>query len=117
MTLNSTVPADPEFSQDEISYIADHLADCVEYLEHLDVLWLGNVDDERKVDDQLEEAEIELPELPNELGTKLQSKITNSIQRGDLTAKALELGTKGIMEVLLAMIRPILTSRTTGNQE
>ena len=114
MTLNNTVPTDPEFSQDEISYIADNLADCVEYLEHLDVLWLGNVDSDQAIDDQLENAEIDFPELPSDLGNKLQSKISNSIQRGDLTAKALTLGTKGIMEVLLAMIRPIVTSRTTN---
>ncbi len=115
MTLNQTVPSsDEELTADEVAFIADHMAACAAYLEHIDSLWIGDPQNEEAnealISETLEQLEIDIPDMPPELGLKLQRRVNSSIQRGNLAASALKLGTQGIMEVLLAMIRPILAT-------
>lgn len=109
MNLEQSVPSqDFELTPSEMAFISDHMAACAEFLEHLDPLWIG--EDGEVGDAMLEHLEIAIPDMPHDLGVKLQRRVNNSIQRGNLAVSALTLGTKGVMEVLLAMIRPILTS-------
>ena len=117
MSLQQTVPPpDNELTQEEMIYISDHLAACAEYLEHLDVLWLGD-DSDGSEPDLLLSAEISTPPIPPNIAEKLQHTVNNRIQRGDLAANALKLGTEGMMQVLLALIRPVLGGSNSQSKD
>ncbi len=109
MTIQQSAPSpNNEFTRDEMIFISDHLAACTEYLEHLEVLWLG----EKRVEIAVDSAELTTPSIPSNIAEKLQLRVKNNILRGDMGASALKLGTQGFMEVLLALIRPIINDNS-----
>lgn len=115
MTLQQTVPSsDNELSKEEMIFISDHMAACASYLEHLDTLWIG---DEGVLDaDILAKLETDIPEMPANLGVKLQRRVSKGVQRGSLATSALKLGTQGMLQVLLAMIRPIISGGKSSEE-
>ena len=117
MSLQQTIPSsdDVELTKDEMAFISDHMAACAAYLEHLDTLWIG---DAGEYDGEaMAEYEIDFPEMPANLGLKLQHRVNRGIQRGSLATSALKLGTQGMMQVLLAMIRPIMANNNRSEEK
>ena len=92
-----------DLSAEEMRFIADHLAESADYLSHLSQLWLEEGDDQ-----SFDAAEIDLPELSAEEARLLRTKVFGRLQRGNMTAKTVRLGTEGMMQALLALVRPIL---------
>ncbi len=103
--MNNTLSSSAELSSEEIAFIAEHLAESAVYLSHLSQLWLEEGDDQLAAD-----AEIDLPNLTKEREVLLRRKVFGQLQRDNLTAKTVKLGTEGFMQVLLAMVRPFIGS-------
>ncbi len=115
MTIQQSVPPSKnEFTEEEMSYISDHMAACAGYLEHLEILWFGDSEEDEEASVS---AEITTPSIPPAIAEKLQNRVKNNIQRGDLGANALKLSTQGMMEVLLALIRPILNDNSSSKSK
>lgn len=88
-----------ELPSQDIEFIAENLAEIAEYLGHLDGIW----------DDDNDEVEFEFPNLSTDSAELLRTKVFANIHRSDVAASALRLGTEGIMQVLLALVRPAMS--------
>lgn len=100
-----------DLSPDEMAYIAEHLAESATYLSHLSQLWLEDGDEQA-----IEEWEIDLPGLSKEQELRLRRKVFGRLQRDNFTAKTVKLGTEGFMQVLLAMVRPLIGSHANKDE-
>lgn len=109
--MNELPNSSADLSRDEMAYIADHLAESAAYLSHLSQLWLEEGDDQ-----MADAAEIELPALSKEREMMLRRKVFGRLQRDNFTAKTIKLGTEGFMQVLLAMVRPLVGRRENKDQ-
>lgn len=90
-------------SPEEMAFIADNLAESAAYLSHLSQLWLEEGDDQ-----VVEDLEIDLPRLSQIQAATLRRKVFGRLQRTNFAAKTVKLGTEGFMQVLLAMVRPLI---------
>ncbi len=94
-----------ELTTEEMAFIAENLAESAAYLSHLSQLWLDEGDDQLT-----DETEIDLPGLTANEAALLRRKVFGRLQRDSFAAKTVKLGTEGFMQVLLAMVRPLLGS-------
>jgi hypothetical protein len=91
-----------DLSPEEIAFIADHLAESAAYLTHLSELWLEEGDDQV--------AEFDLPGLTADEALVLRQKVFGRLQRDNFAAKTVKFSTEGLLQVLLAMVRPLIGS-------
>ncbi|MGB1250903.1 MAG: hypothetical protein ACPG8W_09845 [Candidatus Promineifilaceae bacterium] len=84
----------------DVAFIAENLAEIAEYLGHLDGIWDDDGDDD---------LEFDIPNLSSDSAEMLRTKVFANIHRNDVAASALRLGTEGIMEVLIALVRPAMS--------
>ena len=88
-----------ELPLEDVEFIAENLAEIAEYLGHLDGIW----------DDEHDGVEFEIPNLSTDSAELLRTRVLANIHRNDVAASALRLGTEGIMQVLLALVRPAMS--------
>ena len=53
-------------------------------------------------------ANLRVPDLPTDQARRIERRLFDSLRRGDLGSKAIRLGTQGFLDVLLALLRPLL---------
>ena len=96
-----------ELPPEDIEFIAENLAEIAEYLGHLDGIW----------DEDGDEVEFEIPNLSSDSAELLRTRVFANIHRNDIAASALRLGTEGIMQVLLALVRPAMSIGTKRSKK
>lgn len=88
-----------ELPPEDITFIAENLAGIAEYFGQIDGFW----------DEDEEGFELEIPNLSSDSAELLRTKVLSSIHRTDVAATTLRLGTEGILQVLLALVRPAMS--------
>lgn len=92
----------------DIAAVESHLESCDECLALLDDIWGVRLKGL---------AELEEPALPDATAWTIENRLLNQIHRSDLGGQAIQLGTRGFFQVLLAMIKPFFAFASPGKQE
>lgn len=93
---------------DESTDVETHLESCDECLALLDDIW--GIRLTKAVD-------LEEPAMPDSTARAIENRLLNQIHRSDLGGQAIQLGTRGFFQVLLAIIKPFLSFTSAHKQE
>lgn len=91
---------DGKLTPAEMTAVEAHLENCDECHTWLDEIWaryMAALSGEQT------------PELSDEAARSMERRLLNQIHRSDLGGQALDLGTRGFFQVLLAMIKPLFS--------
>ena len=94
---------------EDMDFIAENLAEIAEVFGQMEGLWDDDVD--------VDKIDIDIPQLSPESAEKLRTRVLSNIHRTDIAASALRLGTEGIMQVLLALLRPAMSAGKRRKKE
>lgn len=84
-----------ELTETEAAIVTQHVAECEPCLTYLDELWA-----------ELSWDELDIPNLEPHSVYHLEQRLFRQIHRSSLGANTVWLGTKGIFEVLFAILKP-----------
>lgn len=107
MSDDNTQPID--LPPEDMEFIAENLAEIAEYFGQLEAIWDENAD--------VDNIDIGIPQLSPESAEKLRQRVLSNIHRTDMAATTLRLGTEGVMQVLLALVKPVMSLGSKRKKE
>lgn len=87
-----------ELSEDEFEVVSQHTSHCDTCLAHLDQLWAP-----------LRLSETQVPALDPRQAKRMERQLVRHLHREALSANMIWLATKGLLKVMLTLIRPFFS--------